>query len=139
MTDDTIRNTFLVGAVLYVCTVQIPQRFMTVHGLSPFSSATKLLSFGLPVAGGSSIAAALMGKLKIPPCWVILLGAPIRQPAKLLRTRVNVTPKIDKAQYAYQILTGLGVGFINAALTLLVPYVMDKKELGKPYGYFSGW
>jgi hypothetical protein len=122
MTDHTIGNTFLVGAVIYVCTVQISQRFMTVHVLSPFSADTKLLSFGFPVAGGSSIAAALMGKLKIPPCWMILFGAILQVVGLVLLTRVNDTPKIDKAQYAYQILTGLGVGFINAALTLLVPY-----------------
>jgi dipeptide/tripeptide permease len=112
---------------------------MTVHGLSPFSAATKLLSFGLPVAGGSSIAAALMGKLKIPLCWVIFFGAILQVVGLVLLTRINDTPKIDTAQYAYQILTGLGVGFINAALTLLVPYVMDKKDLGKPDGCFSGW
>ena len=130
-TDKTVRNTFLVGAVLYVCTVQIPQRFMTVHGLSPLSAATKLLSFGVPVAGGSSVAAALMGKLKIPPCWVILFGAILQIIGLVLLTRINDISKIYKAQYAYQVVTGVGVGFINAALTLLVPYVMDKKDLGQ--------
>ncbi|KAF2441993.1 MFS general substrate transporter [Karstenula rhodostoma CBS 690.94] len=124
-----IINTFLVGAVLYVCTVQIPQRFMTVHGLSPFAAATKLLSFGVLVAGGSSIAAALMGKLKIPPCWVILFGAILQVIGLVLLTRINDSSKIDKTQYGYQVITGLGVGFINAALTLLVPYVMHRKDL----------
>ncbi|KAH8733129.1 hypothetical protein GQ44DRAFT_735007 [Phaeosphaeriaceae sp. PMI808] len=129
LTDTSIIMTFLVGAVPYVCTVQIPQRFMTVHGLSPFSAATKLLSFGLLVAGRSLVAAALMGKLKIPPCRVILFGAFLQVIGLVLLIRIDDKSKIDRAQYAYQVLTGLGVGFINAALTLSVPYVMDKKGL----------
>jgi hypothetical protein len=32
-------------------------------------------------------------------------------------------------QYGYQILTGTGVGFFNAALILLVPYVVEKRDL----------
>lgn len=35
-------------------------------------------------------------------------------------------------------MTGLGVGFNNAAYTLLVPYVMDKKGLGEFDNYFNG-
>ncbi|PVI00423.1 MFS multidrug transporter-like protein [Periconia macrospinosa] len=124
-----IINSFLVGAVLYVCTVQIPQKFMTVHGLAPLPAAIKLLSFGVLVAGGSSLSAALMGKFKIPPCWVVLFGTILQIIGLVLLTRINDVTKIDKAQYAYQVMTGLGVGFLNAALTLLVPYVMDKKDL----------
>ena len=110
LADAAIRNTFLIGAVLYPCIVQIPQRFMTVHGLSPFSAATKRLSFGVLGAGGSPVAAALMDRLKIPPCWVILFGAILQVIGLVLLTRIDDTSKIDRAQYAYQVLTGLGVG-----------------------------
>ncbi|CAI6339908.1 unnamed protein product [Periconia digitata] len=124
-----IINTFLVGSVTYVCSVQIPQKFMTVHGLSPFDAAIKLLSFGVLISGGSSVAAALMGKLRIPPCWMILFGAVMQVIGLVLLSRVKDTARIEPAQYAYHVLAGLGVGFINAAITLLVPYIMEKRDL----------
>jgi len=117
---------------MFVCTVQIPQRFMTVNGLSPLAAAIKLLAFGAFIPIGSSLAAALMGKPKIPACWVISIGVILQIVGIVLLSRISTATHIDQSQYGFQILVGTGIGFQNAALTLLVPYVMDKRDLGKP-------
>ncbi|ORX97750.1 MFS multidrug transporter-like protein [Clohesyomyces aquaticus] len=124
-----IINTYLVGTILSVCVVQIPQRFSTVYGLSPFVAATKLLSFGVFVPAGSSLAAGLMGKLRIPPCWVVLGGAILQITGLVLLSEMSDWRTINSSQYGFQILAGTGVGFVNAALTLLVPYAMEKRDL----------
>ncbi|KAF2741964.1 MFS general substrate transporter [Sporormia fimetaria CBS 119925] len=124
-----IINTYLVGTVLYVMVAQIPQQYTTVHGLSAFSAATKLLPFGVLVPSGSAMAAALMGKPRIPPCWIVLAGAVLQLLGLVLLSKDNGIDSISAARYGFHILIGTGVGFVNAALTLLVPYVMDKKDL----------
>lgn len=123
------RNTYLVGTVIYVCVVQIPQRFMTVQGLSSFSAATKLLVFGVMIPVGTSFAAVLMGKPRVPPCWVILAGAILQTIGVVLLSRIPFSFRIQAAQYGYQILAGTGTGLVNGGLTLLVPYTMDKRDL----------
>lgn len=123
------------GTVLFVCIMQIPQRFATVYGLSPFVSATKLLPFGVFVPVGSSFAAVLMGKPKIPPCWIIMAGAVLQIIGLVLLVEFSNTEKVEAKQYGFQILVGTGVGFLNSALTLLVPYSMEKQDLGKLDSY----
>ena len=110
--------------------VQIPQRFIAVHGLSPFSAAIRLMSFGVFVPVSSAVAAVLMGRLKIPPCWIVLFGSILQVAGTVLLAQLDDYHEIRPSQYGFQIIAGTGVGFVNAALTLLVPYVMDKRDLG---------
>jgi hypothetical protein len=116
---------------LTVCVVQIPQRFMTVNGLSAFAAAVRLLPFGAFVPAGSSLAAGLMGKPKVPPCWILLAGIIMQALGVVFLSRTSTASHIDTAEYGFQILTGTGAGFMNAALILLVPYAMEKRDLCK--------
>ncbi|PSN69461.1 hypothetical protein BS50DRAFT_664443, partial [Corynespora cassiicola Philippines] len=56
----------------YVFVAQIPQRLTTVNSLSSFDAGVRLLAFAALVPTGSAIAGALVGKLKVPPCWMVL-------------------------------------------------------------------
>ncbi|KAF2804408.1 MFS general substrate transporter [Mytilinidion resinicola] len=122
-------NSYLTGTVLMVCLVQIPQRFMTVNGLSSLDAAVRMLPFGAFVPGGSSLAAVLMGKPKVPPCIIILVGAVLQLIGAVFLSRIPTDPHIHSPQYAFQVLIGLGVGFLAAGLILLVPYAMEKRDL----------
>lgn len=116
-----------------ICLIQIPQRFMTVYGLSPFNAALRLLTFGAFVPAGSSIAAALMGKLKIPPCFIILAGAALQLVGAILLSDIPTDTVIHPRQYGFQILLGTGIGFVACGLILLVPFAMEKRDLGKSF------
>lgn len=72
-----------------------------------------------------------MGKPKIPPVWINLVGAILQIFGTVFLSRISSTGELDSSQYAFQFLAGLGCGFVNAALILLVPYAMEKKDLGK--------
>jgi hypothetical protein len=133
LVDYEFSNAYLVGTVLSVCVVQIPQCFATVYGLSPLASSIRLLSFGVFVPVGSSIAAGLMGKVRVPPCWIVLAGAIMQTISLTLLSQISYSGTIDPSQYGFQTLTGTGVGFVNAALTLLVPYAMEKRDLGMSF------
>jgi dipeptide/tripeptide permease len=82
---------------------------------------------------GSMIGGALMGKPRVSPCAVVLAGAILEIIGVVLLSRVSTSPQIDGAQYGYQVLAGLGTGMINSGLIILVPYTMEKRDLGKEY------
>jgi dipeptide/tripeptide permease len=125
------RNTFLAGTIQFVCIVQIPQRFVTVNDVSPLSAAVRLLAFGAMIPIGSVIAGGLMGKGRVPPCWVVMAGAILEIIGIVLLSRISTSPEIDTSQYGFQVIAGLGTGMINAALIILVPYIMEKRDLGE--------
>lgn len=81
---------------------------------------------------GSALAGALMGKPRIPPCGVVLAGAVLEIIGVVLLSRISTSPQIDTSQYGFQVLAGLGTGMVNAALIILVPYIMETKDLCKP-------
>ncbi|KAI4925384.1 hypothetical protein J4E85_007263 [Alternaria conjuncta] len=124
-----IINTYLSGTVMFVCIAQIPQRFITVNGLSPLAAAARLLTYGAFVPFGSGIAGAMMGKPRIPPCWIILGGSLMEILGIALLSQIDTSSHIDASQYAFQIIAGTGTGLVNSGLILLVPYAMDKRDL----------
>ncbi|ORX93616.1 major facilitator superfamily domain-containing protein [Clohesyomyces aquaticus] len=124
-----ILNTFLSGAVLMICLVQIPQRFITVNGLSSLGAAVRLLAFGAFVPSGSALAGALMSKMKISPCIIILFGAIFQLVGAVLLSGIPTTPDLHSPQYGYQVLLGIGVGFVACGLILLVPVATEKRDL----------
>ena len=109
--------------------MQIPQRFMTVNGLSPFEAGVRLLPFGVLVPSMSSLTALLMKKL-VAPIYILMAGGILEIIGTVCLSMIDTSPKILASQYGFQILIGSGVGFINSALLLLVPFVMKRQDLG---------
>ena len=118
---------------MFVCIAQIPQRYITVSGLSPLAAAVRLLTYGAFVPFGSAVAGALMGKPRIPPCWIILAGSLMEVLGITLLAWIDTSSHIDASQYAYQIIAGTGTGLVNSGLIMLVPYAMEKRDLGKSH------
>lgn len=124
------RNTYISGNILTVCIVEIPQRFMTVNGMSPFQAGVRLLPFGSFVPVGSVIAAVFMGKGKVPPFYILLAGGILEIIGTTFLSMAPTSTEVAASQYGFQILAGAGVGFFNAALILMVPFVVEKRDLG---------
>ncbi len=127
------RNSFFAGTIFTVCIVQLPQRFVTVNSESAFQAGVKLLPFGVFVPAGSSLAATLMGRARIRPEFILFAGGVFEIVGTICLSKTSVGLQIPRAQYGFQVLTGTGVGFFNAALILLVPYVLEKRDLGKKF------
>lgn len=124
------RNAFFSGSILTTLIVQIPQRFMTVNGLSPLAAGSRLLPFAALVPGGSTLAAIAMGRMKLPPTYILLAGSIFETAGVVGLSKSSTQPAISASQYGFQILAGAGVGCFNVALALLVPYVTEKRDLG---------
>jgi hypothetical protein len=113
-----------------VCTVQIPQRFIVLYGMSPLSAGTRLLTFSLLVPVGSGFAAMLLAKDILTPNTLLLIGGSLQTiGVALLATIASDTSKLG-SQYGFQVITGIGLGFVATVTFLLVPIKMEKRDLG---------
>jgi len=61
--------------------------------------------------------------------WLVLFGAIIEIIGIVLLSRISTTEAIDKSQYGYLFMAGLGSGIIINCLVMLVPYIMEKRDL----------
>jgi predicted MFS family arabinose efflux permease len=104
---------------------------MTTNGLSPFDAAARLLVFGAPVVVGSGLTGILLGRLKLRPVVVIAAGSTLQLIGTTLLARSSLEYRIHTSQYAFQVLVGLGLGLVMPALIYLLPYTMDRKDLGE--------
>ncbi|KAF2788839.1 hypothetical protein K505DRAFT_254577, partial [Melanomma pulvis-pyrius CBS 109.77] len=123
------RNSWLNGGVVSTCVFQIPQRFMTTNGRSPFSAAARLLAFGAFVPVGSGLTGILLGRLRIRPCLVIAFSALLEAIGTALLSRSSAEYDINPAQFGFQILIGLGLGFVMPALIYVLPFTMENVDL----------
>jgi hypothetical protein len=123
------RNTYLTGTIFTVCIVQIPQRLIVVNGITPFQAGVRLLPFSVVVPSVSAITAMLMKKA-VAPIYILFAGGILEIIGVVCLSMASVSPEISAFQYGFQILIGSGVGCFNSALILMVPFVMDPRDLG---------
>lgn len=73
----------------------------------------------------------LTSSFKVPPVYLILLGAVLQTIGVGLT--INLPPTggtFAKAQYAYEVIMGLGFGLVLATVLTLAQLVSDKKDVG---------
>ncbi|KAI1804893.1 MFS general substrate transporter [Daldinia bambusicola] len=124
-----ILTSWFSGGVVSTCVFQIPQRFMTANGMSPFDAAARLLAFGAFVPVGSGLTGILLGKLRIRPFLVIGFGAILQVVGAALLSRSSTEYDVHSSQYGFQVIIGIGLGFVMPALIYLLPYTMEKRDL----------
>jgi hypothetical protein len=84
-----------------------------------------------PFASGLSGYLVSNQKLRIPPLYLNLFGSCLQLIGVGLDSSIstNVTDGIQKVQYAYEVLMGLGFGLVLSSLLTLIPFVVDKKDM----------
>lgn len=131
------RNAFLAGVVMIVAIVQIPQRLMVVNGLSAVDAGVRLLPFAALVPGASTIGAVIMTRFKVPPVYVLAIGAAIELAGVVGFSQTSASggsgpaepAPVSGALYGFMVLAGAGVGLFNIALILMVPVLLDPRDL----------
>lgn len=101
-----------------------------MNGLSPFNAGVRLLPFAVLVPAMSSLAAMLMKKT-VASIYILAAGGILEVIGTVCLATMSTSPEISGPQYVFQVLIGSGVGFINSALLLLVPFVMKRGDLGE--------
>jgi hypothetical protein len=113
-----------------VCTVQLPQRFIVLYGMSPLAAGVRLLPFALMTPVGSVFSALLLNKKHVTPNALLLMGGALQTIGVTLLAKLTEGRDTLPRQYGFQILIGTGIGFVTTAAFLLVPIKMEKRDLG---------
>lgn len=108
--------------------IQIPQRFQTVHGLSPFQASLRLLPFGFLVAFGCMVGAGVCKKAKIPILYIIMLGSVLQIVGFSLLSTTPHSQEIFMGQYGYQVIAGLGTGMTVGCLLVIMPFTVEERD-----------
>ena len=109
----------------------MPQRFQVISSDSPFEAGYRLLALTLATSAGAALSGVSMQKLKIAPFY-ILLGAATLQTIglSLMSTLTSLGHTIPAAMYGYQVIIGLGFGTGLGTTTMMIPMVVDNKDMG---------
>ncbi|KAH9987852.1 hypothetical protein F4779DRAFT_632328 [Xylariaceae sp. FL0662B] len=131
-------NGSLTGFPLMAAIFNISQRLQTVNSTSPIDAGIRLLPLLLlhqifqyllsPVASATS--GLLITKLKIPPLYVLTLGGSLQTIGVGLFSSISLSDlQIPSAQYGYQVIMDLGFGFNLSTILMMVPMVVDEKDM----------
>jgi hypothetical protein len=130
----TFISSALIGIPFTTTLVQIPQRLQVVNGLSPLESGIQLLPYIIFIPVGTMAASIFAGVLKMKPVPGALLGALLQLIGVVcfatLPAPDNFQRTFPAAQYAFQLLLGLGNGLSYTFNFNGTPYTLDgRKEL----------
>ncbi|KAK8023701.1 MFS general substrate transporter [Apiospora rasikravindrae] len=127
----TIANAWLSGMAMTVTVVQIPQRFVLVHGFSAIRAGVSLLPFAAVMSFTSVVLSVIMTKSKVPALYTLLFGACIEVAGLAGLSQVSTQGGDPRAsEYGFQVLAAVGLGIYNVILLLMTPHVVEKKDLG---------
>lgn len=125
---------FLTGAPFTCATIQIPQRYQTVNGLSPYDAGVRLLAFIVMAPVGAVIGAGLADKFKIKPTYALIGGAVFQLIGAICFVTMPYSSDIKSSQYGFQVIFGIGSGMSNAIATTSVPFIVQRKDIPAALG-----
>ncbi|KOS22229.1 Multidrug resistance protein 3 [Escovopsis weberi] len=117
----------LLGGPLTVTTLQLPQRFQLVNGLSSIKASAILVPFGAAVPFGT-IATANLSKAKVPFLFIIVAGSLLQVIGFALLGTLEASAHVPRGVYGYQVLAGLGCGLCFQAGFLAIPFTAEKRD-----------
>jgi hypothetical protein len=103
-----------------------------VNNESPWRAGVRLIPFGIAVPVGAGLVAAICGKRRLPPIYMLLLASVLQILGLVFMSRLRLGHILWNGQYGLQFMTGLGCGLSVGVVTLMTPFVIEKQDLGEP-------
>jgi hypothetical protein len=113
-----------------------PQRFQVVNGLSPIDSGVRFLALTLASSVSVLIAGIFTQKLRVPFPYVLVAAALLQIVGLALLGHLSADHEIQRRVYRYQVILGLSLGSILSTSVILVPGVVEKKDLGEMFLFY---
>ena len=129
------RSSALSDVPFTVAVIEIPQRFQAVNATSPLLAGVRLLPLSLSAPFGSVLSSVFIMKAKAPPAIIVLLGAILQTIGSAMLSTLPVHHEIISATYGFETVLGIGLGLNIAALMILPPYVVQKRDQGTYLSY----
>ncbi|KAI0844145.1 putative multidrug resistance protein fnx1 [Daldinia vernicosa] len=122
-------NSFMTGSVSITCIIQLPIRYQTSVGASPLQTGVRLLPFVLCGPLGVILTASISKKRRVPPLYSALAASILQILGLIFISRGPADNPDWSPLYGLEILTGLGMGMGIGIVSLLTPYVTEKRDL----------
>lgn len=111
--------------------IELPQRFQIFNGASPIGAGTRLLALTVIVSFGSGVSGSMIQIFNVAPFYILLGSSCLTTIGLVLLSTLSVYEHIEPASYGYQVILGLGIGASLGSSLLMIPMVVDKKDMGK--------
>jgi MFS family permease len=124
-----ILNSFFTGAVSIGCIIQLPIRYQTTLGVDPLQAGIKLLPFAVFTPFGAAITAVICKNKRVAPLYMGFFGVILQVIGLALLASVPASNPGWTAIYGFQALIGLGAGCNIGLVTIVMPYVVEPRDL----------
>lgn len=108
--------------------IQIPLRSQAIDSLSPLRAGISLLPFVFATALGAGVTAAVIGKLKIPPFFVFVVGFVVQAVGFALLSTLPSAHTVRTGQYGFEVLAGFAIGSNQACLVVMAPFAVEPRD-----------
>ncbi|KAI1652664.1 putative multidrug resistance protein fnx1 [Daldinia decipiens] len=122
-------NSFTTGSVSITCTIQLPIRYQTTVGADPLQAGIKLLPFVLCGPLGAILTASISKNRRVPPQHLALVASILQMLGLIFISQGPVDNPDWTPLYGLEVLVGLGMGMGIGIVTLLTPYMVEKRDL----------
>jgi Na+/melibiose symporter-like transporter len=101
-----------------------------IEGDSAIRAGVRLIAFNLFISFGAALSNTIAGRLKVPPIYICGLGGIFEALGIGLMITLPKNGSVP-AMYFYQVLGGLGIGFIMGITLAIPPFVVDQRDQGR--------
>ena len=116
------------GIPFTVLTVNLPQRFQSVNGLSALDVGIRLLPFSLLSPIGSLVSNIIFAR-KRAPITLLFISAILQVLGLALLAAEPISFDIPAQEYVFQAIVGFGLGFMFGTLLVITPTSVDPRDL----------
>ncbi|KAL9617924.1 MAG: hypothetical protein Q9160_007290 [Pyrenula sp. 1 TL-2023] len=121
-------TSFLSGIPHNTLTITLPQRFQIVEGETPLRAGERLIPFNFFIAIGSILANIIAMKTKLPPIYLLFTGGVLESIGVGLLSILPSLGPIPGTVYLYEILAGIGLGFIWGLVLTIPPSIGEERD-----------
>jgi hypothetical protein len=116
-------------------TINLPQRFQTVSGLSPSQAGLRLLPLVVCSPIASATAGLFVTKFKIPTVLLMLVAGSIQIVGIALMSTISPDDfSVTAHTYGYEAIMGLDFGLSLSVVLVMVPLFVEKKDMAGAMG-----
>ncbi|KAK4236506.1 multidrug resistance protein 3 [Achaetomium macrosporum] len=122
-------TSFMTGAVSITCIFQLPLRYQTSAGLDPLQAGVRLIPFSVCGPLGTVVCAALAKNRRVPPIFLTIGGSLMQIIGLVFLARGGPADPDWRGLYGLEVVIGMGFGLCLGAVTLMVPFVLENRDL----------
>ncbi|CAG8976536.1 hypothetical protein HYALB_00011013 [Hymenoscyphus albidus] len=129
-------SSLLNGIPFYTIVFTLPQRIQNTNHLSPFDAAVRIIPLSVGSASGGVLASIVTGTGRIAPIYLLWGYSVLTAIGTSLLTTLPSTVDIPRSFYGYEFLAGFGLGGTFSIPMLVIPYVVETRDLATASGAY---